>query len=101
MRTPMMTSLLALMAFAVSGLAIAAGTETTGAIPLKDGSTLHIYQDGKMTMEDKVGRPQTMPQGTPMETKSGKVIMMKGNEVWRLYQSTDKTVVDDLMREGH
>ena len=74
MRTPMMTSLPALTAFAVSGLAIAAGTETTGAIPLKDGSTLHIYQDGKMTMEDKVGRPQTMPQGTPMETKSGKVI---------------------------
>jgi hypothetical protein len=43
----------------------------------------------------------TMPQGTPMETKSGTVIMMKGNEVWRLYQSTDKSIVDDLMREGH
>jgi hypothetical protein len=96
-----MTSLLALLMLAVSGLAIAAGTETTGAIPLKDGNTVHIYKDGKMTMEDKVGKPMTMPQGTPMETKSGTVIMMKGNEVWRLYQSTDKSIVDDLMREGH
>lgn len=98
MRTLLITSLLAL---AVSGAAFAAGTETTGAIELKDGTTLHIYKDGKMTMEDKVGKPYTMPQGTPMETKSGKIIMMKGNEVWRLYQSTDKTLVDDLMREGH
>lgn len=98
MRTLLMTSLLAL---AVSGTAIAAETEATGAIELKDGTTLHIYKDGKMTMEDKVGRPQTMPEGTPMETKNGTIIMMKGNEVWRLYQSSDNSLVDDLMREHH
>jgi hypothetical protein len=98
MRTLLMTSLLAL---AISGSAIAAETQTTGAVELKDGTTLHIYKDGKMTMVDKVGKPKTMPEGTPMETKNGKIIMMKGNEVWRLYQSTDKTLVDDLMREGH
>jgi len=98
MRTLLMTSLLAL---AVSGSAIAAGNETTGAIELKDGSTVHIYKDGKMTMEDKVGRPERMKEGTPMETKDGKIIMMKGNEVWRLYKSADGNVLDDIMAEGH
>jgi len=99
MRTLLMTSLLAL---AVFGSAIAAGTETTGAIELKDGSTVHIYKDGKMAMEDKVGRPRTMTEETPMETKDGKIIMMKGNEVWRLVKSSSDTVVDDLqVREGH
>lgn len=90
-----------LLILAVSGLAVAAGADTVGDIQLKDGSTLHIYKDGKMAMEDKTGKPMTMPQGTPMETKSGKIIMMKDNEVWRVYQSVDKTMVDDLMREGH
>lgn len=98
MRTPLMISLLAL---AVSGSAIAAGTEATGAIELKDGTTVHIYQDGKMAMEDKAGQPRTMPEGTPMETKDGKIIMMKGNEVWRLVKSGDNTIVDELWSEGH
>ena len=54
-------------------------------IELKDGSTLHIYKDGKMGMEDKYGKPATMKEGQAMQTKDGKTIMMKGNEVWRLY----------------
>jgi len=98
MRTQLITSFLTL---AVSCSTLAVGAERTGAIELKDGSVVHIYKDGKMTMEDRVGRPHTMPEGTSMETKDGKVIMMKGNEVWRLYKSHDGTVVDDLWREGH
>ncbi len=98
MRTLLMASLLALT---TSGSAFAAETETTGAIELKDGTTVHIYKDGKMAMEDKVGRPQKMPEGTPMETKDGEIIMMQGNEVWRLYRSPDNTVVDDSMGEHH
>ncbi len=104
MRTPLTTSLWALLALTVSGLAIAAGAETTGAIELKDGSTAHIYRDGTMAMEDKTGKPITMPEGTPMETKGGKIIMMKGNEIWRLLRQhdIDNMVVDDLLkREGH
>ena len=51
---------------------------------LNDGSTVYIFKDGKMAMEDKFGRSLTMKEGQEMETKDGKKIMMKGNEVWRL-----------------
>lgn len=50
---------------------------------LKDGSTVFIYKDGKMAMEDKFGRPTSMKEGHKMETKDGQIIMMKGNELWR------------------
>ena len=51
---------------------------------LKDGNTLYVYKDGKMAMEDKNGKSVSMKEGTPMETKDGKKIMMKGNELWRV-----------------
>lgn len=52
-------------------------------VELKDGSSLHVYKDGKMSMQDGRGRPLTMKDGMKMETKGGQVIMMRGNEVWR------------------
>ena len=51
---------------------------------LKDGNTLYVYKDGKMAMENKYGKSVSMKEGTPMETKDGKKIMMKGNELWRV-----------------
>lgn len=51
---------------------------------LKDGTTLHIFRDGKMAMEDKFGRAFSMEQGHQMETRDGQKISMQGNEVWRL-----------------
>ncbi|WP_407278043.1 CopK family periplasmic copper-binding protein [Aromatoleum evansii] len=51
---------------------------------LKDGSTLHVFSDGKMAMEDKYGRAYSMDQGHPMVTADGQKITMQGNEVWRL-----------------
>jgi len=53
-------------------------------IPLKDGSTVYIFTDGKMGMEDKLGRPTLMAPGHVMETTDGKKIIMNGNEVWRV-----------------
>lgn len=53
-------------------------------IPLKDGPSLYNFKDGKLGMEDKFGRPQSMKQGHVMETKDGKKIIMTGNEVWRV-----------------
>lgn len=53
-------------------------------IQLKDGSTVHIFKDGKMAMENPDGRPARMKEGHIMETKEGQKIMMKGDEVWRL-----------------
>lgn len=83
MRTLMISSLVAL---AFAGSAFAAGEQKTGAIELKDGSTVHIFKDGKMAMEDKSGHARVMKQGERMETKDGQIIMMKGNEIWRLYK---------------
>lgn len=74
--------------FALSAFA-AGGTELQRSVELKDGSTVHIFQDGKMGMEDKFGRPFLMPQGHVMEARDGTRIEMKGNEVSRveaLYQ---------------
>ena len=68
------TGLFALSAFAVD--------EKT--YELKDGSTVHVFKDGKMGMEDKMGRAARMKEGHVMETKDGQKLMMKGDEVWRV-----------------
>lgn len=53
---------------------------------LKDGSTVHVFADGKMGMEDRYGRSYSMPDGHIMETADGKTIVMQGNEVGRVDQ---------------
>lgn len=55
-------------------------------IPLKDDSTLVVFRDGKMGMEDQYGRPLYMKEGHVMETRDGQQIVMRGNEAWRLEQ---------------
>ena len=72
------TGMFALSAFAVD----TANVEKSFA--LKDGSTVYIFKDGKMGMEDKAGRSASMKDGHAMETKDGQKIMMKGNEIWRV-----------------
>jgi hypothetical protein len=41
-----------------------------------------------MAMKDKMGQTQGMQPGQRMETKDGQVLMMQGNEVWRLEMDT-------------
>jgi hypothetical protein len=53
-------------------------------IEMKDGSTLYVFKDGKMSMEDKVGRATRMKQGHVMEAKDGQKFIMVGDEVARL-----------------
>ena len=53
-------------------------------IPLKDGSTVYIFKDGKMAMEDRLGRTVGMKAGHVMETKDGQKLIMVGNELARL-----------------
>lgn len=65
-------------------------------LPLKDGSTLLVFKDGKMSHRDARGRVMSMKDGVPMETKDGKVYVMKGNELWR--KTTDEQVRDELYR---
>lgn len=51
---------------------------------LKDGSTVYIFKDGKMGMEDRLGRTVGMKPGHVMETKDGQKIIMIGNELARV-----------------
>ena len=61
-------------------------------IELKDGSTVYIFKDGKMGMEDKLGRAVRMKKDTVMEAKDGQKIIMHGGEVMRL---------DSLLHKDH
>lgn len=87
-----MQALLVAAVMASGGIALAAQDDGRE-IPLKDGSTLVIFKDGKMSMRDARGRTQSMKDGARMETKDGQVLMMKGNEVWR------KTSAERLQEE--
>lgn len=92
----MLKSLLLVVAMsAVAGSALADDAARAAAqkvIALKDGSTIYIFKDGKMAMEDKYGRATRMKKGVVMETKDGQKIMMHGDEVMRL---------DSLLKAGH
>ncbi|MDP3841563.1 MAG: periplasmic Cu(I)/Cu(II)-binding protein CopK [Oxalobacteraceae bacterium] len=81
-------STVAVSAFA--GDAARAAAQKT--IELKNGSTIYIFKDGKMSMENKSGRAVRMKKDVVMETKDGEKIMMHGDEVMRL---------DSLLKEGH
>ena len=39
-----------------------------------DGTTLYVFKDGKMAMEDSLGRSVSMRAGQPMETINGEKI---------------------------
>lgn len=58
------------------------GSEKT--VALQDGSTLHVYSDGKMAMENQFGNAVMMADGQAMQAKDGSIISMKGDEVARL-----------------
>lgn len=75
--------------------AAAADTE----VPLKDGSTLVIFKDGKMSMRDSRGRTMSMKDGVPMQTKDGMVLIMKGNELWR--RTITEQIRDELYKPGN
>lgn len=85
-----------LMIVAISSAAASAyavdKAQVKQSIELKDGSTVYIFKDGKMGMEDKFGRATVMESGHVMETKDGKKIIMNGNEIWR---------VDELLHSNH
>ena len=81
------SSMIAMSAFAVDA------NQVEKSIQLKDGSTVHVFADGKMGMENQYGRTVYMEPGHVMQTKDGKQIIMIGNEVARLEQlySIDRT----------
>lgn len=85
-----------LMVVAMSTVAVSAFaadlSQVKKSFELKDGSTVYIFKDGKMAMEDKYGNSASMQSGHVMETKDGKKIIMEGNELWR---------IQELLHKGH
>ena len=79
--------LVAVLAAAGAAMAVDMGN-VAQALPLKDGTTVYIFKDGKMAMEDKLGRTVAMKPGHVMETKDGQRIIMIGNELARLERIT-------------
>lgn len=71
-------SLFALSAFSVDMANVAKS------INLEDGSTVYVFKDGKMGMEDKAGRSTRMNPGQVMKAKDGTTLMMVGDEVMRV-----------------
>lgn len=71
-------SLIAMSSFAVDT------SQVEKSIELKDGSTVYLFKDGKMGMEDKMGKAVRMKEGHVMETKDGQKVIMIGDEVARL-----------------
>ena len=72
------TSTIALSAFAADA------NQVEKSVPLKDGSTVHVFADGKMAMENRFGRTEHMQPGAAMQAKDGKTVSMTGNETARL-----------------
>lgn len=72
------SSMVALSAFAVDK------GNVQKSIELKNGSTVYVFKDGKMGMEDKLGRAARMKPGQVMEAKDGQKLIMVGDEVMRV-----------------
>ena len=78
-------SMILVAVLAATGAAMAVDMQKVSkALPMQDGSTVYIFKDGKMAMEDKLGRTVAMKAGHVMETKDGQRIIMVGNELARL-----------------
>lgn len=60
--------------------------EAKQVVELKDGSTLYIFRDGKMAVEDQYGNTKSVNPNTELESKDGQRFRMEGNEVGRLEQ---------------
>ena len=71
----------ALSAFALDNAGI------VKSVPLKDGSTLHQFKDGKMAVENKYGRAVRVKEGTTVVTADGKSIQVTSDEIARLSNS--------------
>ena len=81
------SSMIALSAFAADA------NQVEKSIQLKDGTTVLIFNDGKMGMENKFGHATDMTPGHVMETKDGEKIVMKGNEAARTHNLLTKQYV--------
>lgn len=82
----MLNKLMIAAALLSAGTAVLAQdlSDVARTVPLQDGTSVHIFRDGKMAMEDKFGRTVSMPEGQAMVALDGQAIRMVGNETARL-----------------
>lgn len=82
----MLSKLAIMAAMAAAGSAALAHdlSNVVRTVPLADGTSVVIFQDGKMAMEDKFGRSVSMNEGHTMRALDGQLIRMAGNETARL-----------------
>lgn len=82
------TTLLLAAALAVAAVpAVARDTlsfVTSQSYTLQDGSTLHVFTDGKMAKEDRFGRAVAITPGEVLVLENGGKVTAVGNEVGRL-----------------
>lgn len=79
-----MLTMAAALALAATGTTAAETTNVDKSFVLKDGTTVYVFKDGKIAMEDKLGRTVAMKPGQVMQTTDGQSLVMIGNEVARL-----------------
>lgn len=84
----MFKKFLVLAAMSTIGVSVSAfaidSAQVQKSVQLKDGSTVHIFKDGKMAMENQYGRAESMEPGTVMEATNGEKFAMQGDKVTRL-----------------
>lgn len=82
----MLGKLMIMAALLAAGTAVLAHDLSNVAriVPLQDGTSVYVFQDGKMAMEDKLGRSVSMSEGHAMVARDGQQIRMAGNETARL-----------------
>lgn len=73
----------ALSGASLPALATSTDRPEPGAYQLKDGTMLYVAKNGWMRMFTAEGQRLQMPDGVPMQTRDGKVIVMKEDQNWK------------------
>lgn len=55
-------------------------------VSLNDGSSLHIFGNGKMALENRFGQVAQLQPGQKLQAQDGRTITANGNETARLSQ---------------
>jgi len=82
-RAVLAAGMLVLAAAAGPALAARGDAPVPGTYALKDGTTLYVASNGTMRMFTADGHRLDMKDGVRMETRDGKVIVMKEDPNWR------------------
>ncbi len=65
-------------------------------VPLKNGWTILVFDDGKMSARDDRGRVRSVWPGTVLQTTDGRTVEMRGNETWR--RTPEEQELEELYR---